>query len=172
MAVRGRRSGRPSRGQGLGTSCGGLGSGLALFHVGAVSTRLFRRFSGIRADSFAEKGVVLLANPRGFLVIEERKKGIAATARHLRYRVKQGAGEHHGSPRRGLVAPRPVLGKAHLAALEVVVQIDRDRKPPMGRALRGVIPVGPEVAAILRRVAGDDVALHARRLEEMDSVLP
>src|SRR5829696_3498480 len=57
---------------------------------------------------------------------------------------------------------------ASLTTLKVGVQIDRDGKAPVGRSLRSVVPMRAEMAAVLGGIAGDDVALHARRREEVD----
>src|SRR5215210_3216763 len=79
--------------------------------------------------------------------------------------MQQRAREHYGATRRGLEAARPVLGEADFAALELRIEIDRDRKAAMGGSRRGVVAMCPEVAAVLCRVAGDDVALHPRYSE-------
>src|SRR4051812_11144781 len=81
--------------------------------------------------------------------------------------MEEGTGEHHGAARRSLVTAGAVFRKTHLAALKLRIEIDRNRKTSMCGSLGRVVPVRAEVAAVLRRVAGHDVALHACRLEEM-----
>src|SRR5215204_1183075 len=79
--------------------------------------------------------------------------------------MQQRAREHYGPTRRGFEAARPVLGETDFAALELRIEIDRDRKAAMDSSRRRVVAMCPEVAAVLCRVAGDDVALHPRYSE-------
>ena len=68
----------------------------------------------------------------------------------------------------GLEGSGAVFGKAHLAPFEILVEVDRHGKAAMRRARGGVVAMGREMAAVLRIVAGDDVAFHPRHLELMD----
>src|SRR5688572_19032843 len=81
--------------------------------------------SPVGADTLAELGVVRFAHLRGLLIIEERQEGEAAALRDFGDRMQERAGEHHGAAGGRLVAARSVFREAHLATLEVVIQVDR-----------------------------------------------
>src|SRR5262245_27586220 len=78
--------------------------------------------------------------------------------------MQEGAGEHHGAPRRRLEAARAVLGKADLAAVELGIEVDRDRKPAVCCSLRGIVAMWGKMAAVLGAVAAYQIALHPGRL--------
>src|ERR1041385_3123444 len=120
-----------------------------------------RRSSRVRRRAFLEVHRVRRAQFRGLLVIEEGQERVAAPPRHGRDAVHQRAGEHDRAAGRHLEATRAIFGKADLSALEIVVEVDRHREAAVRRALGGVVAMRMEVSAVLRRVAGDDVALHA-----------
>src|SRR5262245_4985331 len=84
----------------------------------APSVARVRLAQGLAWPILGKKGMVGLAYLGRFLVIDERQEGITGTARHLRHRMQKRAGEHHGPARCRLEAPRSILGKAHLTALE------------------------------------------------------
>src|SRR6185295_13993003 len=98
---------------------------------------------------------VRLAELRGVLVVHEREERIAPAARHPRYRMQERAGEHDGASRRRLEAARAELGKVHLPAVEVGIEVDRGGEPAVRRPLGRVIAMRSEVAAVLDTVAAD-----------------
>src|SRR5262249_36836434 len=111
---------------------------------------------------------VLLADPGGHLVVDERQEGVAAAPRHRRYRMQERAGEDQCRADRRLEAPGAEFGEGELAAVEGVVQIDRHGEAAVRRALGRVVAVRPEMPALLLRIAADKVALHARAVDAID----
>jgi hypothetical protein len=50
--------------------------------------------------------------------------------------MQKRAREYHGPTHRRFEAARPILGETDLASLEIRVEVDRGRKPAVGRAGR------------------------------------
>src|SRR5215204_1843998 len=130
-----------------------------------LNVRLFDCF--VIPDAFTQEFVIGLANFGGFIIIKEGKKRVAATPCDPRDSVKQCTWEDNRSARWRLKASRSVLGEAHLSSLELGVQVDRNGKTAVRCALGRIISVRPEMPAVLSRIAGDDVALHACGFERM-----
>src|SRR5215212_8715894 len=116
----------------------------------------------IGADALGQPGIVLLALASGRIVVEEGQEGVALAPGHGPDLVQQRAGEDDAAAGRRAVAPRAEFREAKIAALVALgVEVDRDGKTTVRGAERRVVAVGLEVPAGLRRVAADEVALHA-----------
>src|SRR6185312_5561865 len=148
------------------------------FRVGRWSPEHYKRESGLSCssevsaasilpDRSVEIRIVGLADRRRRLVIKEGQEDVALAFGHKIGRVQQRAGEHHGGARRRLEALRAIFWKAQLAALVIVVQVQRYGKAAMRRTLGGVVAMGVEMAVLVGGVAGDDEALHAGDVELM-----
>jgi hypothetical protein len=74
----------------------------------------------------------------------EGEEHIAAPASHARHFMENRSGEDDRGSGPGLEGLRAVLGKRNLAALEIRVEIDRDRKPAMSNRDPGVVAMGPK----------------------------
>ena len=112
-----------------------------------------------------QPGSVVLAQRRVGFAVEEGEEGIAPPARYRRDLMQRAAREHDGAATRGAIAAAAELRKDEVAALVVAVEIDGDGKAPMLRADIDVVAMAVEMPADRAVVAGDDVAVHARRLE-------
>src|SRR5262249_28425446 len=121
--------------------------------------------SFVLADARAQEPIVGFPDLRRLLVIEKRQERVALAARDFRYLMQERARKHHGASDRRLERTWAVFGEPHLSTLEVIVEIDRDGKAPVRRAFGRVVAMGTEMAAVLGRVARDNVAFHAGRLE-------
>ena len=82
--------------------------------------------------------------------------------------MQQAAGENHRAAWWRLESAWAEFRKGNLAAFEFGIQIDGNRKAPMRRAFRSVVPMGTKMAAIFCRVTAYDVAFHARDVKLMD----
>ena len=110
----------------------------------------------------------MLAKLGRHLVIEERQEREASPPRSTRYGMEQRAGEDHSPAPWRLERARPVFGKADLAAVEILVEIDRHRKRRWAVSLVVLSRCARKMPTVLCRVAGYDVTLHTGNLELMD----
>src|SRR5579872_697219 len=123
------------------------------------------RLHDILRSSLVQPGVVGLPQRRVGLAIEEGEEGIAPPARYWRDLMQRAAGEHHGAAMRRAIAAAAELRKDEIAAVIVPVEVDGDGEAPVLRADIDVVAMAMEMAADGAVVAGDDIAVHARRLE-------
>src|SRR5262249_16901557 len=79
---------------------------------------------------------------------------------HLRDGVHQRAGKDNGTTNRCLEGPWTIFRKTHLAALEVVVEADRDCKAPVRSALGRVVAMRLKVGFVFCRIASHDMPRH------------
>src|SRR5262245_17093560 len=75
--------------------------------------------------------------------------------------MQDGARKNYGPTGWRLVAASVVFGEAHLAAVELGVEVDRYGKAAMRGQRRRVVPMRSEMSPVLCRIAADDISLHA-----------
>ena len=99
------------------------------------------------------------------LIIEKRQESIAPAARDRRYLVKCPAGKYHCAGGGRPIGFSAEFRKQQVAAVVILVEIDRHRKTPMLGAGIDIVAMAMKVAADLAVVAGHDIAIHAGSLE-------
>src|SRR5579863_4289917 len=123
------------------------------------------RLHGILRRGLMQPGVVGLAQRRVGLAVEEGEEGVAPAARYRGDLMQRAAGEHHGAAVRRAIAAGAELREDEIAAVIVPGEVDGDGEAPVLRADIDVVAMAMEMAADGAVVAGDDIAVHTRRLE-------
>src|SRR5437868_6543459 len=110
--------------------------------------------------ALTQVAVVLFATARILFAIEKRQEGKADSAFDRRDLVQQRAGKCDCGAGRSAIGAIAEFGKAKIAALILLgIEIDRERKTPMGRSFRNIVPMRAEIATGRSVVAGDDIAV-------------
>ncbi|MFZ3338069.1 MAG: hypothetical protein WA776_21740 [Xanthobacteraceae bacterium] len=92
--------------------------------------------------------IVRLAQRRVGLAIEECKERVAPPARHRGNLMQGAAGKHDGAAHRRMIGLAAELRKDEIAAIKILVEIDRDGEAAMLRADISVVAVAPEMASL------------------------
>jgi hypothetical protein len=106
--------------------------------------------------------IVGFALDRVFLAVKERQEGIAPSPGDGRHLMQRAARKHQRAAFRRPVGLVAEFRKYEIAAFEIMVEIDREREPPVLRPGVDVVAIPVEVGADLAVVAGHDIAIHPR----------
>src|ERR1700676_4212644 len=123
------------------------------------------RGAGVTEFGLQKFFIIGFAQCRIGLAVKEGEEGVAPAAGHRRDLVQRTAGEYDRAARRRAISAAAELGKNQIAAVLILVEVDRHGKAAVLRAGIDVVAMAIEMSADRAVVTGDDVAIHPGRRE-------
>src|ERR1700728_75834 len=121
--------------------------------------------AGIALFGLMQLFVVALAKRGVGFTVQEGEEGVASSVCHRRHLMQCAAGKYRGAPMRRPINAAAEFREDQIAAVIVLIEIDRHGKAAMLRPGIDVVAMPVKVAAGGAVVTGYNVAIHPRRPE-------